>query len=142
MVNRIDCPLHDPSSMVCERWSLNSINRSYVCCLLPFMWYCWFFSHGELIATVYEIKMPKKMMKKNVEPAEIEEGKVNIGPELRFINQMKNNFLIFFNLTVDECEVSCDGMKGYLSPCSGETRPLIFRCPVKGMEGILTNQLM
>ncbi|WZZ85616.1 hypothetical protein YC2023_114195 [Brassica napus] len=35
-----------------------------------------------------------------------------------------------------------DGMKGYLSPCSGETRPLIFRCPVKGMEGILTNQLM
>ncbi|CAN6845741.1 unnamed protein product [Brassica oleracea] len=81
-------------------------------------------------------------MKKNVEPAEIEEGKVNIGPELRFINQMKNNFLIFFNLTVAECEVSCDGMKGYLSPCPGETHPLIFRSPAKGMEGILTNQLM
>ncbi|CDY26801.1 BnaC09g09280D [Brassica napus] len=139
MVNRIDCPLHDPSSMVCERWSLNSINR---CLPLADGVDMLLLSHGELIATVYEIKMPKKMMKKNVEPAEIEEGKVNIGPELRFINQMKNNFLIFFNLTVDECEVSCDGMKGYLSPCSGETRPLIFRCPVKGMEGILTNQLM
>nr|VDD28901.1 unnamed protein product [Brassica oleracea] len=137
MVNRIDCPLHDPSSMVCERWSLNSINRCEADGVDMLL-----LSHGELIATVYEIKMPKKMMKKNVEPAEIEEGKVNIGPELRFINQMKNNFLIFFNLTVDECEVSCDGMKGYLSPCSGETRPLIFRCPVKGMEGILTNQLM
>ncbi|CAF1824200.1 hypothetical protein Bca4012_029835 [Brassica carinata] len=35
-----------------------------------------------------------------------------------------------------------DGMKGYLSPCSRETHPLIFRSPVKGMEGILTNQLM
>ncbi|WZZ34098.1 hypothetical protein YC2023_017499 [Brassica napus] len=58
-------------------------------------------------------------MKKNVQPAEIEEGKVNIGPEL-----------------------SCDGMKGYLRPCPGETHPLIFRSPVKGMEGILTNQLM
>ncbi|KAF3537547.1 hypothetical protein F2Q69_00021085 [Brassica cretica] len=56
----------------------------------------WFFSHGELIATVYEIKMPRKS----------------------------------------------DGMKGYLSPCSRETHPLIFRSPVKGMEGILTNQLM
>ncbi|CAF1914477.1 unnamed protein product [Brassica napus] len=102
------------------------------------MWYSWFFSHGELIATVYEIKMPKKCKKLK----EIEEGKVNIGPELRFINQMKNNFLIFFNLTVDECEISCDGMKGYLRPCPGETHPLIFRSPVKGMEGILTNQLM
>ncbi|WZZ77662.1 hypothetical protein YC2023_098234 [Brassica napus] len=105
------------------------------------MWSSWLFSQGELTATVYEIKMPKKD-EKSVEPAEIEEGKVNIEPELRFINQMKNNFLIFFNLTVDEYEVSCDGMKGYLSPCSGETHPLIFRSPVKGMEGILTNQLM
>ncbi|KAH0883322.1 hypothetical protein HID58_059418, partial [Brassica napus] len=58
---------------------------------------------------------------------EIEDGKVNIKPELRLINQMKNNFLIFLNL------------KGYLSPCSRETHPLIFRSPVKGMEGILTN---
>ncbi|KAF2605326.1 hypothetical protein F2Q70_00025304 [Brassica cretica] len=35
-----------------------------------------------------------------------------------------------------------DGMEGYLSPCSRETHPFIFRSPVKGMEGILTNQLM
>ncbi|CAN6826233.1 unnamed protein product, partial [Brassica oleracea] len=35
--------------------------------------------------------------------------------------------------------IRSDGMKGYLSPCSRETHPLIFRSPVKGMEGILTN---
>ncbi|KAL0649445.1 hypothetical protein Bca4012_092136 [Brassica carinata] len=119
------------------------IVRAYVCCFLPFMWSSWLFSHGEFIATVYEIKMPKKVRKVPIlHSNEIEEGKGNIEPELSFINQMKNNFLIFFNLTVDEYEVSWDGMKSYLSPCSGETHPLIFRSPVKSMEGILTNQLM
>ncbi|KAF2565663.1 hypothetical protein F2Q68_00024698 [Brassica cretica] len=79
----------------------------------------WLFSHGELIATVYEIKMPKKD-EKSVEPA-----------------------VYFPELFPDVLGTTCgDGMKGYLSPCSGETHPLIFRSPVKGMEGILTNQLM
>ncbi|KAG2255302.1 hypothetical protein Bca52824_074596 [Brassica carinata] len=32
------------------------------------MWSSWLFSHGEFIATVYEIKMPKKD-EKSVEPA-------------------------------------------------------------------------
>ena len=31
VVDRIDCPLHDPSSMVCERRSLNRINRCEYC---------------------------------------------------------------------------------------------------------------
>ncbi|KAH0862253.1 hypothetical protein HID58_079464, partial [Brassica napus] len=77
----------------------------------------WLFSQGELTATVYEIKMPKKD-EKSVEPAEIEEGKVNIEPELRFINQMKNNFLIFFNLTVDEYEVSWGNSPAYIQVSS------------------------
>ncbi|CAN7119608.1 unnamed protein product [Brassica rapa subsp. narinosa] len=117
--------------------------RAYVCCLLPFMWYNWLFSHGELIATVYSNVLVIFFRSAYVFLNDcLSNGKVNIEPELRFISQMKNNFLIFFNLTVDEYEVSCDGMKGYLSPCSRETHPLIFRSPVKGMEGILTNQLM
>ena len=33
VVNRIDCPLHNPSSMVCEQRSLNGINRCEYCSL-------------------------------------------------------------------------------------------------------------
>ncbi|XP_050233759.1 5'-3' exoribonuclease 3 isoform X2 [Mercurialis annua] len=32
-----------------------------------------------------------------------------------------------------------DGMNGYISPCSGDTHPPIFRSPVGGMEDILDN---
>ncbi|XP_048226766.1 5'-3' exoribonuclease 3 isoform X2 [Ricinus communis] len=32
-----------------------------------------------------------------------------------------------------------DGMNGYISPCSGDTHPPIFRSPVAGMEDILDN---
>ncbi|KFK41999.1 hypothetical protein AALP_AA2G199000 [Arabis alpina] len=35
-----------------------------------------------------------------------------------------------------------DGMNGYLTPCSGETHPPIFRSPMEGMEDILTNQVI
>ncbi|CAN8234583.1 unnamed protein product [Cochlearia groenlandica] len=35
-----------------------------------------------------------------------------------------------------------DGMNGYLSPCSGETHPPVFRSPMKGMEDILANQVI
>ncbi|CAN7026049.1 unnamed protein product [Brassica oleracea var. botrytis] len=53
------------------------------------------------------------------------------------------NMKIFSELFPDVFGTTCsDGMKGYLTPCSGETHLPIFRSPVKGMEGILTNQLM
>ncbi|XP_013693341.2 5'-3' exoribonuclease 3-like [Brassica napus] len=35
-----------------------------------------------------------------------------------------------------------DGMNGYLTPCSGETHPPIFRSPMEGMEDILANQVI
>ncbi|KAJ6773576.1 5'-_3' EXORIBONUCLEASE [Salix purpurea] len=35
-----------------------------------------------------------------------------------------------------------DGMNGYLSPCSGDTHPPIFRSPVVGMEDILANEVI
>ncbi|XP_010533698.1 PREDICTED: 5'-3' exoribonuclease 3-like [Tarenaya hassleriana] len=35
-----------------------------------------------------------------------------------------------------------DGMNGYLTPCSGETHPPIFRAPVQGMEDILANEVI
>ncbi|CAG7898429.1 unnamed protein product, partial [Brassica rapa] len=71
---------------------------------------------------------------------EREDVKVDVRPQLKFINKMKHNFLIFFYFMVDEYEVSCDGMKGYLTPCLGETNPPIFRSPAKGMEDILNKK--
>ncbi|RID56143.1 hypothetical protein BRARA_G03366 [Brassica rapa] len=35
-----------------------------------------------------------------------------------------------------------DGMNGYLTPCSGETHPPVFRSPVEGKEDILDNQVI
>ncbi|WCJ35121.1 5'-3' exoribonuclease 2 [Euphorbia peplus] len=35
-----------------------------------------------------------------------------------------------------------DGMNGYISPCSGDTHPPIFRSPVAGMEDILDNAVI
>ncbi|KAJ9186468.1 hypothetical protein P3X46_002038 [Hevea brasiliensis] len=35
-----------------------------------------------------------------------------------------------------------DGMNGYISPCSGDTHPPIFRSPVAGMEDILDNEVV
>ncbi|KDP36941.1 hypothetical protein JCGZ_08232 [Jatropha curcas] len=35
-----------------------------------------------------------------------------------------------------------DGMNGYISPCSGDTQPPIFRSPVVGMEDILDNEVI
>ncbi|KAG2254389.1 hypothetical protein Bca52824_084525 [Brassica carinata] len=35
-----------------------------------------------------------------------------------------------------------DAMNGYLTPCSGETHPPVFRSPVEGMEDILDNQVI
>ncbi|OAY50600.1 5'-3' exoribonuclease 3 isoform X2 [Manihot esculenta] len=35
-----------------------------------------------------------------------------------------------------------DGMNGYISPCSGDTQPPIFRSPVAGMEDILDNEVI
>ncbi|WZY94982.1 hypothetical protein YC2023_067311 [Brassica napus] len=71
---------------------------------------------------------------------EREDVKVDVIPQLKFINKMKHNFLIFFYFMVNEYEVSCDGMKGYLTPCLGETNPPIFRSPAKGMEDILNKK--
>ncbi|KAJ0255874.1 5'-3' exoribonuclease 3 [Hirschfeldia incana] len=35
-----------------------------------------------------------------------------------------------------------DGMNGYLTPCSGDTHPPVFRSPVEGKEDILDNQVI
>ncbi|XVF35976.1 hypothetical protein REPUB_Repub19eG0018500 [Reevesia pubescens] len=35
-----------------------------------------------------------------------------------------------------------DGMNGYISPCAGDTRPPIFRSPIKDMEDILANEVI
>ncbi|KAF8109130.1 hypothetical protein N665_0102s0039 [Sinapis alba] len=35
-----------------------------------------------------------------------------------------------------------DAMNGYLTPCSGETHPPVFRSPMEGMEDILDNQVI
>ncbi|KAF2310098.1 hypothetical protein GH714_006532 [Hevea brasiliensis] len=35
-----------------------------------------------------------------------------------------------------------DGMNGYISPCSGDTQPPIFRSPITGMEDILHNEVI
>uniref|UniRef100_A0A2P2M100 5'-3' exoribonuclease n=1 Tax=Rhizophora mucronata TaxID=61149 RepID=A0A2P2M100_RHIMU len=45
---------------------------------------------------------------------------------------------------VKECinPVLSDGMNGYLSPCSGDAHPPIFRSPVIGMEDILHNEVV
>ncbi|CAN7065781.1 unnamed protein product, partial [Brassica rapa subsp. trilocularis] len=100
------------------------------------------FRHGELIATVDEMKIPRK---KNYIDANTSLQCEN-EPELRCINQMKNNFLIFFfNFATFKIFPICfliDGMKGYLTPCSGETHSPIFRSLIYGMEDILTNQVI
>ncbi|KAH0915429.1 LOW QUALITY PROTEIN: hypothetical protein HID58_029875, partial [Brassica napus] len=72
----------------------------------------WLIKHGDLIASVDDIKMPRK-----------------------------NNNKDFLELFLDDLGTTCsDGMKGYLTPCLGETNPPIFRSPAKGMEDILNKK--
>jgi len=55
------------------------------------------------------------------------------------ISLRPTNTKLFPDVLITTCS---DGMNGYLTPCSGETHPPVFRSPMEGMEDILTNQVM
>lgn len=54
----------------------------------------------------------------------------------RIFKNCLDYFLILFR---DACS---EGMNGYISPCTGEPCPPVFRSPVESMEDIMDNQVM